>query len=109
MIAAHYIPSPPLSEFVKVMWYWDGYLQAHTQERLLPDGSMTIAFDLGEQPSASGSAPARDSGTPNGPQVIAGARSTYMVADTAGMVTTFGIQFRPGGAFPFLPVPAGEL
>jgi AraC-like DNA-binding protein len=32
-----------------------------------------------------------------------------MVLDTADMVTTLGIQFRPGGAFPFLPMPASEL
>lgn len=91
-----------------MMWYWDGYLQPHAQERLLPDGCMTIALDLGD-----------GRGTPVGndgafsctaiPQVICGARSTFMVADTANMITTFGIQFKPGGAFPFLPMPASEL
>jgi len=91
------------------MWYWDGYVQAHGQERLLPDGSMTIAINLGEQ---------RISRYPDAPpgcyasavtQVICGARSTYMVADTANMITTFGIQFKPGGGFPFLPMPASEF
>jgi AraC-like DNA-binding protein len=48
MIATHYIPCPPLAAFVKVLWYWDGYLQPHKKERLLPDGSMTIVFNLGE-------------------------------------------------------------
>jgi AraC-like DNA-binding protein len=107
--AAHYIPRSPLSDFVSVMWYWDGYVQPHAQERLLPDGAMTIALNLGEQrvsqyqgddPGTYASAVA---------QVICGARSTYMVADTANMVTTFGIQFKPGGAFPFLRLPASEL
>lgn len=107
MVAAHYIPSLPLSEFVCVMWYWDGYLQPHARERLLPDGSMTIALNLGNYFPVSSEAPG--SCTAGGAQVIAGARSTYMVADTANMVTTFGIQFRPGGAFPFLRMPASEL
>lgn len=109
MIAAHYTPCAPLSDFIKVIWYWDGYRQPHQHERLLPDGSMTIAFNLGEyhgRPSeladvANCTIPARD--------VICGARSTFMIADTANMVTTLGIQFRPGGAFPFLPMPAAEL
>ncbi len=48
MIAAHHIPRAPLSDFIKVIWYWDGYLQPHTRERLLPDGCMTIALNLGE-------------------------------------------------------------
>jgi len=107
MIAAHYIPRPPLSEFVSAMWYWDGYVQPHAQERLLPDGCMTIAFNLGEYTPVPAETSA--SSVDGSAHVIAGARSTYMVADTANMVTTFGIQFRPGGAFPFLHMPASEL
>lgn len=109
MIAAHHIPSPPLSEFVRVMWYWDGYVQSHAQERLLPDGSMTIAINLGEHRAS------QDYGKTQRPyasavaQVVCGARFTYMVADTANMIMTFGIQFKPGGAFPFLRMPASEL
>lgn len=109
MITAHHIPSPPLSEFVKVMWYWDGYVQSHAQERLLPDGSMTIAFSLGERSLLKSP---RDNSAPAvkvAGQVICGARSTPMVLDTSDMVTTLGIQFKPGGGFPFLPMPAGEL
>jgi len=109
MITAHHIPRAPLSDFVKVIWYWDGYVQPHTRERLLPDGCMTIAFSLGERglrefrresPSPANNIPG---------QVICGARSSPMVLDTVDMVTTFGIQFRPGGAFPFLRMPASEL
>jgi AraC-like DNA-binding protein len=91
------------------MWYWDGYLQPHTRERLLPDGSMTIALNLGEHKTsryATGGAAYCNDGPA---QVIAGARSSFMVADTANMITTFGIQFKPGGAFPFLQMPASEL
>lgn len=91
------------------MWYWDGYIQSHAQERLLPDGCMTIAFSLGdrsrqkhrcEDPAPAVSVPG---------QVICGPRSTPMVLDTADMVTTLGIQFKPGGGFPFLRMPASEL
>lgn len=109
MITAHSIPNPPLSEFVKVMWYWDGYVQPHTQERLLPDGAMTIALNLGEYRCHGSELEEGANCTIPAGQVICGARSTYMVADTANMVTTFGIQFKPGGAFPFLRMPASEL
>lgn len=107
MITAHYIPRAPLCDFIKVIWYWDGYLQPHTRERLLPDGSMTIAFNLASTRIRMYGADAAYSPIPG--QVICGARATFMVTDTANMVTTLGIQFKPGGAFPFLPVPAGEL
>lgn len=109
MITAHYIPRPPLSDFVNVMWYWDGYVQSHAQERLLPDGCMTIAFSLGERSllkrAPEHASPAADVAG----QVICGARSSPMVLDTADMVTTLGIQFKPGGGFPFLRMPASEL
>ncbi len=109
MIAAHYIPRPPLSEFIKVLWYWDGYCQPHARERLLPDGSMTIAFNLGQRhPPLGGTEDSSHCDVTSG-QVICGARSQFMVSDTANMVTTLGIQFKPGGAFPFLRLPASEL
>lgn len=98
-----------MSEFVSVMWYWDGFFQPHAREHLLPDGSMTIAFNLGQCETSLRRPQLPDPCTASGAQVIAGARSAYMVADTASMVTTFGIQFAPGGAFPFLPMPASEL
>lgn len=109
MISAHHIPRPPLSEFIKVLWYWDGDRQPHTHERLLPDGSMTIAFNLGECHHRPSELPGLANCTVPAGQVICGARSSFMVADTANMVTTLGIQFKPGGAFPFLRMPAGEL
>ena len=109
MIVAHHMPRAPLSDFVKVLWYWDGYVQPHSQERLLPDGSMCIVFNLGEDrirlPDAED---ASRSNTIAG-QVLCGARSRYLIANTDDMVTTLGIQFKAGGAFPFLAMPASEL
>ena len=105
MITAHYIPRPPLSDFISVIWYWDGYCQPHPRERLLPNGAMTIAFNLGERPTSLDSCRTDVTSA----QVICGARSTSMIIDTADMVTTLGIQFKPGGGFPFLRMPASEL
>jgi AraC-like DNA-binding protein len=107
MIVAHYMPRAPLADFISLIWYWDGYLQPHRRERLLPDGSMTIVFNLAGERIRMYQADAAHRGIPG--QVICGARTTFMVTDTANMVTTLGIQFKPGGAFPFLPIPAGEL
>ncbi len=108
MITAQYIPPPPLSDFISVIWYWDGYCQPHSRERLLPNGAMTIAFNLGERPTSLDH-PDSYRGDVSSTQVICGARSTSMIVDTANMVTTLGIQFKPGGGFPFLRMPASEL
>ena len=105
MITVHHVPRAPLSDFVRLLWYWDGYRQPHAHERILPDGSMNIVFDL----SSGAEAQHRPAQQLSPKEVIAGARSTFMVVDTAAMVTTLGINFKPGGAFPFLRMPASEL
>jgi AraC-like DNA-binding protein len=97
MIAVQYKPAAPLADFVDCIWYWDGYRQPHPRERLLPDGCSTIVFQLDENLAGSD------------PDVFVGARATSFVVETRHMVITFGIQFKPGGAFAFLGFPAREL
>ena len=107
MIVAHHIPRPPLSAFVKVFWYWDSYLQPHAKERLLPDGCMTLVFNLSEERTHTSRNERCASSMPS--QVISGARSRYFEVETSNMVCTLGVQFQPGGAFPFFHIPACEL
>lgn len=62
-------------------------------ERILPSGNMGIVIDL----RACGGA------------IFCGAYSEYFTLDTARQSFTLGVQFKTGGAFPFLKMPAGEL
>ena len=41
--------------------------------------------------------------------VVCGAHSEFFVIDTASQDAVIGVHFRPGGAFPFLKLPNGEL
>lgn len=41
--------------------------------------------------------------------MVCGPHATSFVIDTAQPATLLGVHFKPGGALPFLPVPAGEL
>jgi AraC-like DNA-binding protein len=41
--------------------------------------------------------------------IVAGPRSEHSILDTAQAASVVGVHFKPGGAFPFLGVPAGEL
>ena len=36
------------SEFVELLWLYEGYTQPHKKERLLPDGSMELVINLNE-------------------------------------------------------------
>lgn len=103
------IPAPPLSEFVDLLWLYEGYRQPHQKERLLPDGSMELVVNLNEDIVRVYHG--RDSlqvRTLRG-AVLVGAHSEFFVIDTAEQHTVAGVHFRPGGAFPFLDPPASEL
>lgn len=103
-----YLPRSPLSNYVHMLWYWEGYNPPHPRERILPGGMMEITISLTE-------APFRIHHTPHdSPQVItgpmaAGARSTYFVIDTAKPMSILSVWFKPGGALPFFGASGQEL
>src|SRR5215468_7050131 len=81
----------------------------HAHERLLPDGSMELVFNLSEDEiriydSADGGGATRLPGS-----VVIGARTEFFVIDTAAERSVIGVHFKPGGAPPFFRLPAGEL
>ena len=90
-----YVPGPPLSDYVDLLWIYEGYAQPHDQERLLPTGAMDLVLSL-DNDNCVGSA-------------VSGARSEFAVLDTSRPFSLIGAHFKPGGGFPFFPPPAGEL
>jgi len=109
MVFLKHVPRPPLSEFVKLLWLYEDYTQPHIKERVLPAGEMQIVINLLEDRTCVYD---RDDiarcQTFRG-ALISGAHSEYIVIDTAQQAYVMGVAFRPGGAFPFLRQPAGEL
>lgn len=103
-----YFPGPPLSGFIEQFWEFEGEPVTHRRERLLPDGSMELVINLREDElcvyDGEGSGVERHSGA-----IVCGARYESMIIDTASQASVLGVHFRPGGAFPFLGLPADEL
>ena len=109
MLNLVYIPRPPLSEFVRLLWLYEGYTQPHAKERALPTGEMQLIVNLLEDRSC-----IYDREDPGRAQtfrgaIISGAHSEYQVIGTAMQSYIMGACFQAGGAFPFLRMPAGEL
>jgi AraC-like DNA-binding protein len=109
MFFAAHKPSPPLSDFVDVLWLYEGYDVSHDKERLLPDGSVELVINLAEDcirvydshhPEKSYTVPGC---------IVSGPRSEFFVIDTASEACTIGVHFKPGGAFPFFRVPPAEM
>jgi len=111
-------PRPPLASFVSCLWYSEGLEGTHERERLLPNGESGIVFDLREDGRRSNGdrSPIRicdaegDGGFKSfAPAVFSGARTDSFLLDTSEQERVIGIQFLPGGAFPFLAMPACEV
>jgi methylphosphotriester-DNA--protein-cysteine methyltransferase len=104
-----YVPRWPLSDFVEIFWLFEDYARPHPKERCLPTGTVELVIELQSGPLGVFS--------PNGTNqledfrgaVVCGAHSEPFVIDTSKKTTILGVHFKPGGAFPFLNLPAGEL
>jgi AraC-like DNA-binding protein len=109
MLHLYHTPVTPLLDFVDDFWLYDGYTQPHFKERILPSGTIELVINLRDdelriydvaQPGRCD----RFSGA-----LVSGAYGGFFVIDTAEEVSIMGVHFKPGGAFLFLGLPAGEL
>jgi AraC-like DNA-binding protein len=102
-------PLPPLSDFVDLLWLYEGYEVPHQKERLLPDGSVELVINLAEDSIRvyDQHDPRRSTTIPG--CIVSGPRSEFFVIDTAGEASTIGVHFKPGGAFPFFSVPPAAM
>jgi AraC-like DNA-binding protein len=89
----HRAASRFLSEFVSLFWYYRGHDVVRSKERVLPTGTTELVINLGDR----------------GYGVIAGPQSESFIIERRSADELLGVHFHPGGAFPFLQFPSGEL
>lgn len=108
-ISLHYSPVAPLASFISTIWYYAGYTQPHAFERIMPDGTLGLVVNLDEDRIRvyDRNDPAKYSAFSGA--LITGAHAEHFIIDTAEQRCVLGVQFWPGGAWPFLDVPADEL
>jgi methylphosphotriester-DNA--protein-cysteine methyltransferase len=109
MLYRLYSPPPPLGHFVGLLWLYEGFRPAHPRERLLPTGTVEIVINLREDRSVTYGRKDIERPLVRSGEIVCGAHSEYFVIDTNSQDGVIGVHFRPGGAFPFLKLPAGEL
>jgi len=92
---SHYIPAPPLSDYIELLWIYEGYSAPHAKERVLPTGSMELIFGLDEDQRVGCS--------------LTGAQTQFTILNTSRPFSVMGVHFKPGGGFPFFGMPACEF
>jgi len=102
-----YKPNPPLSKFVDNFWLYEGYLAKHRTERILPTGTLELVINLRQNDlrffdTAGSENCSRFSGA-----IVSGASGRGLTPVEETFIV--GVHFKPGGAFPFLGLPAGDL
>lgn len=103
------IPGPPLSDFVELFWFYEGCDLPHAKERVLPTGTMELVINLHDDQLRVYDRQDTDRFQSFHGALICGAHSEFFVIDTAQQASILGVHFKPGGALPFLGLPAGEL
>lgn len=108
MTTRYHRPAWPLSEFIELFWYYQGYTQPHQKERLLPEGAVSLVINLHDDETRiydkqNPSICHRYSGN-----IVCGPHSEPFIIDTAEQFCVLGIYFKVGGAAPFLGLPLNE-
>jgi AraC-like DNA-binding protein len=102
-----YQPKPPLSKFVDCFWLYDGHATPQI-ERILPTGTFELAINLRQNELSFYDAELKNCSRYKG-AVVSGAHGRSFVPTPAEDILIIGVHFKPGGAFPFLGFPAGDL
>jgi methylphosphotriester-DNA--protein-cysteine methyltransferase len=102
-------PAPPLFALVECLWYWEGGSSVSVKERLMPDGEPFIIINLRDEPLRIYSSEDISQFQTYGHSLLSGPLTRPSVIDRQQEDRIFGIQFRPGGLFPFLGMPLSEV
>lgn len=92
-----------------MLWYHQGGARTHEFERIMPDASVELVINLREDRFRVYHRKSPELSHHTRGCLISGPRSEYFVIDTAQQLSSMGVHFKPGGAFPFLGMPASEL
>ena len=104
-----YKPKPPLSKFVDNFWLVEGYEAEHKNERILPTGTLELVINLRQNELRFYDAERPENRSRFSGALVSGAHGRGFAPDTAEEAFIIGVHFKPGGAFPFLGLPAGDL
>ena len=104
-----YRPGPPLSGYVDCFWLFEGSQAGPVNEGILPTGTFELAINLRENRLLMQEAEPPHGGTSFSGAIVSGAHGKGFKCVAEEKTHIIGVHFKPGGAFPFLGVSAGEL
>lgn len=109
MLFRTFKPASFLSGFVDNVWLYEGYEAEHSNERILPSGTIELVINLHEDELRIYRTDELNECTRYSGAVVSGPYKRGFASDTAEEAFIMGVHFKSGSAFPFLGIPADEL
>lgn len=108
MIYQLHVPRPPLDRFIKNLWYWEGDAPGHAKDTIMASSRIGILINLkNDALSWYGGEKFAQKNKLKG-IALCGYQSTAF-AINAHQPHMMGVQFRPGGGFPFFRASQNEF
>lgn len=109
VLSLRHIPAPPLDAFVECLWLFVSPPRVFAKERMMPSGAGTLIVNLLEDEVRSyhGDDLQVVQRLPGG--ALTAAQSRSFVIDTLEQTNVMGVEFHPGGTWPFFGPAAEEL
>ena len=102
-------PGPPLSTFVEVFWFHESRIAERKVDRILPTGTLELVVNLRQSELSFYDSKGGENVSEFSGAVVSGAQSKGLAPSNPEHTFLIGVHFKPGGAKPFLGVPASEL
>jgi AraC-like DNA-binding protein len=109
VLALRYVPNAPLSNFIECMWLWRSEPRPFGKERMMPSGSATLIVNMAEDEVRSYTGENSEIVHRLRGSAITVSGSESFVIDTDEQAHVMGIEFYPGGTWPFIGPAANEI
>jgi AraC-like DNA-binding protein len=101
-------PRSPLGDYVESIGDWRSP-EVDYWSRALPRGAVTVIFDVGQRQQLHFYAADGKTRLSVPPAFITGSHTASYVSNIAAGEPVMAVHFRPGGAFPLLGIPLGDI
>jgi AraC-like DNA-binding protein len=109
VLSLRHIPAPPLDAFVECLWLFVSPPRPFVKERMMPSGTGTLIVNLLEDEVRSYSGEGLEVVHRLPGSALTAAQSRSFVIDTLEQTNVMGVEFHPGGTWPFFAPAAEEL
>ncbi len=99
-------PEAPLDRYIQSMFHYSDFMPEHSIERVVPDGGIYLIFELDGYTRHLFDVKTHEPTHTFTRAWVSGMQKNYMAISAHENSEMFVVQFHPGGASPFLRVPA---